>query len=121
MSLEFSSAGEGPDVETVVGALDDDGCRKIVAVLEEPKTVDEIAEATGLPLSTTYRKLDRLTDASLVNETVGVRQGSHRKARYIADVERITIDLNDERRFRVRIKRAKSRAMSIWTKTSQEF
>jgi len=34
----------------VIAALDDDSCREIIAVLEEPMTVPDIAEATDRPL-----------------------------------------------------------------------
>ncbi|SDR44561.1 winged helix-turn-helix domain-containing protein [Natronobacterium texcoconense] len=121
MSLGFSSSDESPDIAAVVGALDDDACRKIVGVLEEPLTVDELADRTGLPLSTTYRKLDRLTEANLVTETVGVRQGSHHKSRYIADFDDISIALDDDRSFDVDVGRSSSRSADIWSETRRTF
>lgn len=119
MSLEFSSSDDTPAFECVIGALDDGACREIIAALEEPMTVHEIAETTDRPLSTTYRKLDRLTEAGLVEETTGVRQGRHRKSRYVANLDRISIDLDDDNELRVEIDRAPN--LGLWADIQQEF
>ncbi|MXV60881.1 helix-turn-helix domain-containing protein [Natronorubrum sp. JWXQ-INN-674] len=121
MPLEFSSSGDSPGLERVIGALDDADCREIVSLLEAPKTVPEIAEEAELPLSTTYRKLDLLTEADLVNETVGVRQGRHHKSRYVADFDCIGITLDDDREFQVAIDRSTDQSLGIWSDATQEF
>ncbi|THE63055.1 ArsR family transcriptional regulator [Salinadaptatus halalkaliphilus] len=120
MALERSSPADEQDLETVVGVLNDAGCRRIVAVLEEPMTVDEIAEATDQPQSTTYRKLDRLTEASLVTETTGVRRGRYQKARYVTDFDRVTVDLDDDRELRATVDRSPNRALGIWSNVRRE-
>ncbi|MFA9416586.1 helix-turn-helix domain-containing protein [Natrinema sp. HArc-T2] len=114
MTLEASAPDETACLERVVTALDDTGCREIIAVLETPKTVPEIAAAAELPLSTTYRKLDRLTDAGLASETVGVRQGRHHKSRYVVDFDRITIGLDDEGTFRIDVDRSSDQLLGSW-------
>ena len=125
MSLEFSSSDDaddpGPGLSTIVAALDDDGCRRIVSVLEEPLTVDEIADLADLPLSSTYKKLDRLADAGLVEETVGVQQGRHRKSRYVATFDRIAIGLEDDRTFRVDVSQSAPDSLDIWSDATTEF
>ncbi|QCC59935.1 helix-turn-helix domain-containing protein [Natrinema thermotolerans] len=113
MSLEFSSSDETPGFECVIAALDDCACREIIAILEEPMTVEAIAEATDCPLSTTYRKLDCLTEAGLAEEAVGVREGRHRKARYVANLERISIGLDEDNELRVDVEYASG--ASIWS------
>ncbi|ARS88692.1 winged helix-turn-helix domain-containing protein [Natrarchaeobaculum aegyptiacum] len=120
MWSEPSAADETPAIESVVGALDDDGCRAIVTALETPMTAEEIAVETGLPRSTTYRKLDQLTEASLVTELEPVAAG-HGTARYVADFESVAIDLDERRRFRVRIRRATSRMLGMWAAVSQKL
>lgn len=55
------------DVEQVFQTLDDQHCREIITQLEEPQTVTEIAENCDIPLSTTYRKVERLDEASLIS------------------------------------------------------
>ncbi|WP_339106499.1 helix-turn-helix domain-containing protein [Haloterrigena salinisoli] len=121
MSLEFSSSGDSPDLEGVAAVLDDADCREIIALLEAPKTVPEIAEAVDLPLSTTYRKLDRLTDAGLASETVGVREGRHHTSRYVASFDRIGISLDDEHEFRVDIGCSNDQSLGIWSNAREEF
>lgn len=118
MSLEFSSSDDTPEFERVIAALDDEACREIITVLEEPMTVHDIAEATDHPLSTTYRKLDHLTEAGLVEETVGVRHGSHRTARYVANLDRISIGLDDDNELCADIDR--SSGLGIWSNTQRE-
>jgi DNA-binding transcriptional ArsR family regulator len=112
MSLEFSSSDDSPAFECVIAALDDEACREIIAILEEPMTVDEIAEATDRPLSTTYRKLDSLTDAGLVEEAVAVREGRHQKSRYVTNLGRISIALDEDNELGVDIDRTTGH--SIW-------
>ncbi|SEP71384.1 helix-turn-helix domain-containing protein [Natrinema salaciae] len=119
MSLEFSSSDDVASFERVIGALDDEACREIIAILEEPMTVHDIAEATAHPLSTTYRKLDCLTDAGLVEEAVGVRRGRHQKSRYVANLDRISIRLDDDNELRVDIDRGTRH--SIWSDLSSEL
>ncbi|WP_254524349.1 winged helix-turn-helix domain-containing protein [Natrinema caseinilyticum] len=119
MSLEFSTSDDAPAFECVIAALDDGACREIVAVLEKPMTVHEVAEVTGRPLSTTYRKLDSLSEAGLVEEVEGIRQERHRKSRYVANFERLSIGFADGNELRVDIDR--SAALGLWSNVGQEF
>ena len=57
---------DDPDLETVVGTLDDEDCRNIVRQLDEPRTASELVERCDIPRSTLYRKLDRLSEATIV-------------------------------------------------------
>ncbi|MEY7849538.1 helix-turn-helix domain-containing protein [Natrarchaeobius sp. A-rgal3] len=113
------SVDDSPEFESVVAALDDGDCRRIIAVLEKPMTVHEIATRAELPLSSTYRKLDRLTSAGLVDEATGSR-GRNRKSRYVVTFERIGIELDDDREFLVSIERAKEHVLGIWSAVRRE-
>ncbi|MFC4438160.1 MULTISPECIES: winged helix-turn-helix domain-containing protein [Natrialbaceae] len=113
MPLEFSSSDEAQAREHVIGVLTDDACREIITVLEEPLTVPEIADEIERPLSTTYRKLDRLTDSGLVKEA-GVRPGREQKSRYVTDFERIAIELDDARDLRVDVDRSNDNSLALW-------
>ncbi|NGM71019.1 winged helix-turn-helix transcriptional regulator [Natronolimnobius sp. AArcel1] len=113
MPLEWSRIADdgedtGPSLETVVAVLEDDDCRQIIAVLEEPLTAEAIADAAGIALSSTYKKLDRLVDAGLVEKTTGARQGRKQTAHYITAVDRIAIGLEDDRSFRIDIDQSAS-------------
>jgi len=120
MSLEEPTSSEEAEFDTVIGVLDDAGCRAIVSALEEPMTVEEIAETTDQPLSTTYRKLDRLDEASLVNDVSSGPRGQG-CSRYITDFDRIVVELDESRTLRVRVRRAKNCAVEIWTNATQGF
>ncbi|NKE35011.1 helix-turn-helix domain-containing protein [Natronococcus sp. JC468] len=118
MSLEFSSSDDTPAREHVFGALTDEACREIIAALEEPLTVEETAEVTEHPLSTTYRKLDRLTEAGLVRETASVGRCRREKSRYVADFERVAIGLDDDRSIRVDVDGSSDPLVGLWTQDS---
>lgn len=64
-----------PELDVVFRALEDQLCREIITELDEPMTVAELSETCDIPLSTTYRKVDRLEEASLVTERTEIRRG----------------------------------------------
>jgi len=113
-----------PDLQAVLDALDDPDCREIVRVLEEPMTADEIADRSDVPLSTTYRKLDLLTEASLLEEGTEIRPDGQHASRYMVVFEEVVIALADDRHFEVEIARrprtADERLASLWSEVRQE-
>ncbi len=66
-------------VQTLLDLLSDDACRSILAATTDAaRSAREVASACDLPLSTTYRKLERLVDAGLLVEHTRVRPvGKH--------------------------------------------
>ncbi len=58
-----------------------------------------------MPLSTTYRKLELLSNASLVDERTKIRPGGHHTTQYALDFEAVRIALDDDREFEVTIDR----------------
>jgi len=112
------------ELTTVLDALDDEDCRKIVSVLSEPMTASKISEESGVPLSTTYRKLELLTDASLLHEGVEVRSDGQHASRYAVDFEAVVIGLDESRQFEVEIDhRARSpdqRLENLWSEVRKE-
>jgi len=72
-------AGRDPDLQTVLDALSDPTCRAVLeASGSSPMTVRELADACDLPLSTTYRKVETLVEASLLRESVRIcEHGKH--------------------------------------------
>ena len=115
---------ETPELTTVLDALDDEDCRRIVGALSEPMTANEISEASGVPLSTTYRKLELLTDSSLLYEGVEVRSDGQHASRYAIDFEEVVIALDEAREFDVDIAhRARSpdqRLENLWSEVRKE-
>lgn len=113
-----------PELTTVLDALDDEDCRQIVSVLSEPMTASEIADASGVPLSTTYRKLELLTDSSLLYEGIEVRSDGQHASQYAIDFEEVVIELDETREFEVDIAhRARSpeqRLENLWSEVRKE-
>lgn len=117
-------ADDGPELESILDALHDEDCRKIVAVLTEPMTADRIAEATDIPLSTTYRKLDKLTEASLLEEGVEIRSDGQHASRYAIAFDEVAIGLSEENELGVEVSRrsrsADERLAELWSEVRKE-
>ena len=118
-------AGEDePELESVLDALDDEDCRAIVKALEEPMTASEISDASDVPLSTCYRKIELLTEASLLAEGVEVRPDGQHASRYAIDFEEVVVMLDEDREFDVdiahRARSADQRLATIWSEVRKE-
>jgi DNA-binding transcriptional ArsR family regulator len=86
-----------PDVSTVLDALDDESCREILAVVgDDPLSASEIHEAAELPRSTTYRKLQMLAEAGLVDETLDIRRSGHHTSRYSRACANVVVGWGEE-------------------------
>lgn len=113
-----------PDLQTVLDALDDPGCRDIVKALEGAMSAKEVSDRCDIPLTTTYRKLDLLGDALLVEERTEIRPDGHHTMRYRNDFEEVCVALDDDREFRVSISRpartADERLAHLWTQVRRE-
>lgn len=116
--------GPDPDLEDVVGALDDPDCRTIISHLEEPMTASEISDASDVPLSTTYRKLDRLSDASLLAEGTEIRGDGRHATLYEVDFEEVSIALTEDQEFEFGIVRptqsGEERIATLWSEVRRE-
>ena len=87
---------EPGQLAAVFTALGDSTCRSVLRTLRdsaEPLTVQELSELAGVALTSTYRKLDRLTRAGLVEERDGLDPDGHRRSRYRPAVDRIDVKL----------------------------
>lgn len=115
---------EGPDLQAVLDALDDPKCRVIVRNLEQPMTAEEIADTCDVPLSTTYRKLDMLTEASLLSEGLEIRSDGQHASQYRVDFEEVVVRLSEERNFEVGVSRvgrtADERLQDMWSEVRKE-
>lgn len=82
------------DFETVLGALEDPDCRRILeATSDEPLTAGEIMDRCDVPRSTTYRKLEQLTEAGLLNERIRLSPDGKHASEYRRTVDDVTISL----------------------------
>ena len=96
-------ATEQPALQDVLDALDDPECRAIIACLSEPMTAKEISNRCDVPLSTTYRKLELLSDASLLEERTELRASGRHTARYAVDFAAVHVALDEDRSLAVTI------------------
>ncbi|NHN42361.1 helix-turn-helix transcriptional regulator [Halorubellus sp. JP-L1] len=82
------------DEDALLTALQDDDCRTIVeAVSEEALSASELAERCDLPLSTTYRKVDTLTDAALLDERLRLAASGSHEREYVPGTADLTISV----------------------------
>jgi len=118
------SGDDPPDLQSVLDALDDPDCRTIIEHLDEPMTASEVSEECEIPMSTTYRKLDLLTEASLLIEGTEIRSDGHHATRYRLDFETVEIGLTEEHILDVSVGRpsqtADERLASIWGEVRKE-
>lgn len=114
-----------PMLQDVLDALDDPACRTILRKLDEPMTAKEFTDISEIPLSTMYRKLDLLSEASLVDERTEIRQDGQHTSRYALAVEEIRITLDETRTMGVQIKHAPSgpgkRLSELWSEVRKEI
>lgn len=112
-----------PGPREVVGALADDDCQAIIELLTEPKTAQAVADESGVPLSTTYRKLDRLVDVSLVAERTDAMRRGQPTTRYRRAFDAVRIK-PDEEGLRVVVERpapkTDERLADLWTELRVE-
>lgn len=84
------------DCETILSILDDPDCRALLeATTDEALTAGELIERCNVPRSTTYRKLDRLTDAGLLEERVRLNPDGKHASEYQRTFDDITISLGN--------------------------
>jgi DNA-binding transcriptional ArsR family regulator len=124
MVREPFAEDDAPDLQAVLDALDDPDCRAIVSALDEPMTADQISAAADVPLSTTYRKLELLSEASLLEEGIEIRDDGQHASRYAVSFEEVIIALSESRAFDVEINRrpraADERLANLWTEVRKE-
>lgn len=115
---------DAPDLQTVLDALDDQDCRQLIQCLDEPMTASELSEAADVPLSTTYRKLDLLTEASLLEEQTRIRTDGQHTTEYAVAFDEVRVALDEERTFEVGVTRPDrspdERLADLWREVRKE-
>lgn len=113
-----------PDLQSILDALDDPDCRTIVRQLTEPMTAKEISTACDIPTSTTYRKLERLSEATLVQEGTELRADGHHATLYEVDFDAVTVERTEENEIAVSVERpartADERLATIWEEVRKQ-
>lgn len=118
-------AEQEPDLEAVLGALDDEDCRELVRCLDDsdPMTASELSEQTGVPQSTTYRKLDLLTEATLLDELTEIRRDGRHTTRFQIDFDEVVVG-HENSEFTLQIDRParppEERIAALWSEVRKE-
>ncbi|SDQ28451.1 Helix-turn-helix domain-containing protein [Natronobacterium texcoconense] len=87
---------ETADLGSVLGALDDDACREILeAASEETLTATELSEQCDIPTSTAYRKVEKLTEAGLVEEKVRINTSGKHATEYRTAFDDVVVTVAD--------------------------
>ena len=124
--MERGARGRSPPPSAAkVGAvLADEDCRSLIGHMDEPRTVATLAEAADVPLSTAYRKIELMEEASLLHEVVQIRQDGRHTSQYTVDFERIIVSLDDDRSLAIEIERpprtADERLEDMWSRLREE-
>lgn len=123
MERDPFGTGTQPELQDVLDALDDPDCRAILKQLDTPMSANNISNACDIPLSTTYRKLDLLSEASLVEEVTEIRSDGHHTTLYRVAFDIVEISL-DNQHFTVEISRpaisADEQLAQLWSEVRKE-
>lgn len=118
-------SGDDTDDQAVFEALADPDCRDILAAVGEPLPAKAVAEACDLPQTSTYRKLQQLSEAGLVAEETELRPDGHHATTYVRDTTGVFVPLEGENAFDVeRLRPRKSadkRLALMWARVSEEL
>jgi len=127
MVRDPSREEDPPPVADVLDALADDAARKIIAALSEPKTASDLSEECDIPLSTTYRKLETLTETSLLEESTDIRRDGQHTTRYSVAIETVTVSIGETegvRAFDIEFTRPdrtrEERLADLWSELQEE-
>ncbi|AXG07193.1 ArsR family transcriptional regulator [Haloplanus rubicundus] len=92
-SPDETTVADADEVQAILYALQDDGCRAVLdATGEASMSANELADACDLPLSTTYRKLDTLTETGLLAERTRLCPDGKHTSEYVRAVDEILVD-----------------------------
>ncbi|EMA29625.1 winged helix-turn-helix domain-containing protein [Haloarcula japonica] len=111
--------------QALFDALADPDCRDILRVLDEPLPAKEVASVCDLPQTSTYRKLEQLSEAELVAEETEVRPDGHHATAYVRDCDGVFVGVDDDGVLDVNVlpaeERPSDRLALLWSRVSEEL
>ncbi|GEM_PF-260559 len=78
-------------LQTVLELLSDPDCRLLLGAASEPRTTSELADVCDVPLSTAYRKVDRLSETPLLSEQLRFCSDGDHASEYVCTVDELNI------------------------------
>lgn len=113
---ESRTVSEVSEVESFFDVLDDADCRSILrATSEEALSASELSEECGIPLSTTYRKLESLTEAGLLEEGLRLRRSGKHTSEYRRRVDDIVVSMDAAGEFSLSVTRRERSEQSAYS------
>ncbi|MFC7018703.1 MULTISPECIES: winged helix-turn-helix domain-containing protein [Haloarcula] len=113
------------DRQAVFEALADPDCRAILTALDEPRPAKAVAADCDLPQTSTYRKLQQLSEAALVDERTAVRSDGHHETTYVRDCSGVFVAVDGDDPFAVDVVRdgesPDERLARLWSRISEEL
>ncbi|MFC7157436.1 helix-turn-helix domain-containing protein [Halomarina halobia] len=118
-------AVDGPRLTAVLDALDDPDCRAILEQLDEPMTASDLCDACDIPRSTMYRKLDLLSEASLLEERIEINPNGRHPTCYAVGFDEVRVALDDDRSLTVEVDHRRmtpeERLSELWSEVRREL
>ena len=94
---ELTALTEEADIESLLGTLEDPDCRAIIeATTSEALSASELSDRCELPLSTTYRKVDQLTEVGVLEERVRLSRSGQHTSEYTLKIDSIQLSVDSE-------------------------
>lgn len=125
MGTDPVSDEEKIPVKQVLEALGDPDCQTILEETTSPMTAKEIAQKNEISSSTVYRKLDLLSNATLLRELQSVHQKRGRITLYQRNFTNIRTYISDDEKLDIEMSRPKrpanQRLADMWSKMGDEL
>jgi len=116
---------EASSRQALFESLADPDCRAIVATLDQPLTAGEVAEQCDLSQTSAYRKLERLSDADMVDERTEVRSDGHHTTQFVRDFGGVVVAYDGDETFDVDVvsedETPDERLARFWSQISEEL
>jgi DNA-binding transcriptional ArsR family regulator len=104
---------EEASLPTVLDLLSDEYARGILTeTSEEPMSAKQLSERCDASLPTVYRRIDKLTDAGLLDERTELRRDGNHYRVYTAMLHRFALELDDGE-FSATVERREDRASDV--------
>lgn len=91
--------------EVILENLADEDARALIRSMDRPRNAGELAERSDVPVSTTYRKLERLESATLIDEQIDIRDDGRHTSQYRPYFEQVVITLTEDRELDIELVR----------------
>ncbi|MFC7229865.1 helix-turn-helix domain-containing protein [Salinirubellus salinus] len=105
-TIDVSRVDDADEMQALLDAFGDADCRAILeATGEEALTAAEISERVDLPKSTAYRKIDTLSELSLVEEQTRIRRSGKHASEFRRVVEDLYVTTTDDGGIELRVSR----------------